>query len=130
MAPHRLGRTRRTSSASDPRETSGGPIPRRRPPSSRAGSNRYRGSVRRPHRRQSRSSHTTATPAAYPGGGLTTGYLALVGGDEFKPGNEEHDRLLVAQRGAGAAYAVPTAAARQRPEQAVATAQRWFGGLG
>ena len=22
-------------------------------------------------------------------------FLALVGGDEFKPGNEEHDRLLV-----------------------------------
>jgi cyanophycinase len=61
---------------------------------------------------------------------LTTGFLALVGGDEFKPGNEEHDRLLVEHRGPGAAYVVPTAAARQRPELAVATAQQWFKGLG
>jgi hypothetical protein len=34
-----------------------------------------------------------------------TGFLALVGGDEFKPGNEEHDRLLVEHRGAGPACA-------------------------
>jgi cyanophycinase len=61
---------------------------------------------------------------------LTTGFLALVGGDEFKPGNEEHDRLLVAHRGPGPAYVVPTAAARQRPDLAVATAQRWFRDLG
>jgi cyanophycinase len=58
------------------------------------------------------------------------GFLALVGGDEFKPGNEEHDRLLVEQRGSGPAYVVPTAAARQRPDNAVATAQQWFKGLG
>jgi cyanophycinase len=61
---------------------------------------------------------------------LTTGLLALVGGDEFKPGNAEHDRLLVERRGPGPAYVVPTAAARQRPDLAVATAQRWFKGLG
>jgi len=61
---------------------------------------------------------------------LTTGFLALVGGDEFKPGNEAHDRLLVEHRGRGLAYVVPTAAARQRPDLAVATAQRWFKGLG
>jgi cyanophycinase len=59
-----------------------------------------------------------------------TGFLALVGGDEFKPGNEEHDRLLVEHRGLGPAYVVPTAAARQRPDVAVATAQQWFKGLG
>ena len=58
------------------------------------------------------------------------GYLALVGGDEFKAGNEEQDRLLVAHRGPGPAYVVPTAAARQRPELAVATARRWFASLG
>jgi cyanophycinase len=57
---------------------------------------------------------------------VTTGYLALVGGDEFKPGNEEQDGLLVVHRGAGPAYVVATAAARQRPDLAVATAQRWF----
>jgi peptidase E len=61
---------------------------------------------------------------------LTTGFLVLVGGDEFKPGNEEHDRLLVEHRGPGAAFVVPTAAARQRPDRAVATAQQWFKGLG
>jgi cyanophycinase len=61
---------------------------------------------------------------------VTTGYLALVGGDEFKPGNEEQDRLLLEHRGPGAAYVVPTAAARQGPEVAVATAQRWFESLG
>ena len=59
-----------------------------------------------------------------------TGLLALVGGDEFKPGNEAHDRLLVEHHGPGAAYVLPTAAARQRPDLAVATAQRWFTPLG
>jgi cyanophycinase len=61
---------------------------------------------------------------------VTTGYLVLVGGDEFKRGNEEQDRLLVEHRAAGPAYVVATAAARQRPELAVATAQRWFKPLG
>ncbi len=61
---------------------------------------------------------------------MTTGFLALVGGDEFKPGNEGHDRLLVEHRAAGPAYVVATAAARQRPDLAVATARRWFKGLG
>jgi len=58
------------------------------------------------------------------------GFLALVGGDEFKPGNEEQDRLLVAVSIRGPAYVIPTAAARQGPDQAVANAVRWFGGLG
>src|SRR5207302_10349230 len=56
--------------------------------------------------------------------------LALVGGDEFKPGNEEQDRLMVAAAEAGPAYVVPTAAARQGPDSAVAHATDWFGGLG
>ena len=67
---------------------------------------------------------------AYPGGGLTTGFLALVGGEEFKPGNDAHARLLLEHRGVGPAYVVPTAAARQRPDLAVATAQRWFTSFG
>ena len=58
------------------------------------------------------------------------GLLALVGGDEFKPGNEVHDRLLVERRAPGPAYVVPTAAARQQPHRAVATAQAWFATLG
>jgi cyanophycinase len=54
------------------------------------------------------------------------GLLALVGGDEFHPGNEEQDRLLVASARPGPAFVVPTAAERQGPEEAVAHATRWF----
>jgi cyanophycinase len=56
--------------------------------------------------------------------------LALVGGDEFKPGNEEQDRMLVAAASRGLAYVVPTAAARQGPEHAVEHATSWFKSLG
>lgn len=61
-----------------------------------------------------------------------TGPLALVGGDEFKAGNEDQDALLVAAaaRRPGTAYVVPTAAARGGPGQAVANATRWFARLG
>jgi cyanophycinase len=58
------------------------------------------------------------------------GPLALVGGDELGPGNEPQDRMLVAAAGAGPAYVIATAAARQRPDLAVANARRWFGTLG
>jgi cyanophycinase len=61
-----------------------------------------------------------------PDGGL----LALVGGDEFNPGNEEQDRVLVATAKPGPAFVVPTAAARQGPEQALTNAIRWFKELG
>jgi cyanophycinase len=54
------------------------------------------------------------------------GLLALVGGDEFNPGNEEQDRRLAAAAGSGPAYVVPTAAARQKPDQSVAHAVSWF----
>ena len=56
--------------------------------------------------------------------------LALVGGDEFKPGNEEQDAALAGAAGPGPAYVVPTAAARQGPEQAVAHATAWFNRFG
>jgi cyanophycinase len=61
-----------------------------------------------------------------------TGPLALVGGDEFKPGNEDQDGLLVAavSKRPGPAFVVPTAAARGGPAQAVANATRWFATLG
>jgi cyanophycinase len=52
--------------------------------------------------------------------------LALVGGDEFNPGNEEQDRLLAAAAAPGPAFVVPTAAARQDPGGAVAHATSWF----
>jgi cyanophycinase len=53
--------------------------------------------------------------------------LALVGGDEFKAGNEEQDRILAARAKAGPAFVVPTAAGRQGPDVAVAHATTWFG---
>jgi len=52
--------------------------------------------------------------------------LGLVGGDEFNPGNEEQDRLLAGAAKSGPAFVVPTAAARQGPERAVAHATEWF----
>jgi cyanophycinase len=58
------------------------------------------------------------------------GILALVGGDEFNPGNEEQDRMLVEAARPGKAYVVPTAAARQGPERAVEHATAWFHKLG
>jgi len=58
------------------------------------------------------------------------GPLALVGGDELKPGNEPQDRVLIEAAGDGPAFVLATAAGRQRPEMAVANAVRWFGGLG
>lgn len=58
-----------------------------------------------------------------------TGPLALVGGAEFGPGNEDQDRLLVTAAAGRPAYVV-CAAVRAHPEQAAATAARWFGGLG
>src|SRR5260370_1469184 len=53
------------------------------------------------------------------------GVLALAGGNEFNAGNEEQDRVLAQAAGAGPAYLVPTAAARQRPASALAHAQAW-----
>lgn len=60
----------------------------------------------------------------------TPGPLALVGGDELHPGNEEQDRVLVEAAGGGPAYVLATAAGRQRPELAVRHALDWFGSLG
>ena len=54
------------------------------------------------------------------------GMLALIGGDEFNPGNEEQDRMIAAAAGPGPAFVVPTAAARQQPERSVAHAKAWF----
>jgi cyanophycinase len=59
-----------------------------------------------------------------------SGPLALVGGDELKPGNEPQDRFLTEAAGDGPAYVLATAAGRQHPEVAVANAVRWFDGLG
>jgi cyanophycinase len=61
---------------------------------------------------------------------VAPGPLALVGGDELRPGNEPQDRILVDAAGGGPAFVIATAAARQRPDLAVANAKRWFGTLG
>jgi cyanophycinase len=58
------------------------------------------------------------------------GVLVLNGGDEFHPGNDEQDRVLASAAGRGPAYVVPTAAARQGPDEAVAHATEWFAQLG
>ncbi len=57
---------------------------------------------------------------------MMAGVLALVGGDEFNPGNEEQDRLLAGAAGPGPAFVVPTAAARQDPQASVQHAIAWF----
>jgi cyanophycinase-like exopeptidase len=56
--------------------------------------------------------------------------LALVGGDELHPGNEEQDRVLVQAADGGPAFVLATAAGRQRPDLAVRHAVAWFGRLG
>jgi cyanophycinase len=61
---------------------------------------------------------------------VTPGPLALVGGDELKPGNEPQDEVLVRAGAGGPAFVLATAAGRQRPDLAVANAARWFGSLG
>jgi len=61
---------------------------------------------------------------------MSIGPLALVGGDELRPGNEPQDRRLVDAARGGPAFVVTTAAARQHPERAAENARRWFGELG
>ena len=58
------------------------------------------------------------------------GPLALVGGDELNPGNEPQDEVLVRAAGGEPAFVIATAAARHRPDLAVANARQWFGALG
>ena len=59
-----------------------------------------------------------------------TGPLFLVGGAEFGPGNEAQDRAFLDAAGGRQVYVLATAAVRQDPDRAVATADRWFRGLG
>jgi cyanophycinase len=57
------------------------------------------------------------------------GPLALVGGDEFQPGNERQDAILRDACAGRPAYVVATAA-QDYAAGAVETARRWFAGLG
>lgn len=58
-----------------------------------------------------------------------TGVIALVGGGEWRPGCA-FDAELLERSGGGDVLVLPTAAAYERPERAVATAVEWFAGLG
>lgn len=59
-----------------------------------------------------------------------TGVLALVGGGEFTPACAEVDRHLVAASSGAPVLVLPTAAAFEHPERAVANAVAWFASLG
>jgi cyanophycinase len=61
---------------------------------------------------------------------VTNGTLALVGGAELTDACEAVDRDLLAVAGGGPVLVLPTAAAFEHPERAVANAQRWFASLG
>ena len=58
--------------------------------------------------------------------------IALVGGDEFRPGCEEMDRAILAATGAArpSVVVVPTAAAAQRPDGAASNGVAYFNSLG
>lgn len=57
-----------------------------------------------------------------------SGAIALVGGAEWREGCSFDAELL--ERAGGEVLVLPTAAAYERPERAVAWAQDWFAGLG
>lgn len=58
----------------------------------------------------------------------TPGPLALVGGSEWREGADFDAEML--SRSDGEVLVLPTAAAYEHPERAVAFAERWFAGLG
>src|SRR5437879_6436408 len=58
-----------------------------------------------------------------------SGPLALVGGGEWREGCSFDAELLEAS-GGNEVVVLPTAAAYEHPERAVATAEQWFEGLG
>src|SRR4051794_36209444 len=58
-----------------------------------------------------------------------SGPLALVGGGEWREGCT-FDAELLAASGGDEVVVLPTAAAYEHPDRAVATAETWFGGLG
>jgi cyanophycinase len=61
---------------------------------------------------------------------MPRGRVFLVGGNEFMPGNEPHDRQFADVAANGPAYVIATAATRQDPGRAVRTATAWFAALG
>lgn len=63
-------------------------------------------------------------------GGQRPGWLALVGGFEWTEGCEAVDARLLEASGGTEVLVLPTAAAYEHPEKAVATAAAYFGRLG
>ena len=61
--------------------------------------------------------------------GQAAGLLALVGGGEWLAG-AGYDAELLERSGADEVLVLPTAAAYEHPDRAVATAERWFSSLG
>ena len=62
---------------------------------------------------------------------MTPAPLALVGGDEWRPGCEPFDRRLLELSGQTTVWVLPTAAAAEgNPAGSVQWAARWFAGLG
>ena len=59
----------------------------------------------------------------------SAGLLALVGGAEWQPG-ADYDAELLERSGADEVLVLPTAAAYEHPDRAVATARSWFSSLG
>ena len=61
-----------------------------------------------------------------------SGAIALVGGDEFRPGCEDMDRAVLEASGVASPrlLVVPTAAARENPARAAANGVRHFAALG
>ncbi len=69
------------------------------------------------------------TDAPATGGHRHPGPLALVGGDEWRDGCD-FDADLLAASGSDEVLVLPTAAAYEHPDKAVATAAAWFASLG
>lgn len=70
---------------------------------------------------------TSPRPGTSP---VQRGWLALLGGGEWTPGSEEVDQHLLAQAGTSQVLVLPTAAAYEHPDKAVAVAKTYFAGLG
>ena len=68
-------------------------------------------------------------PAAAQSTEHRAGLLALVGGGEWQAG-ADYDAELLERSGAEEVLILPTAAAYEHPDRAVATADRWFSSLG
>jgi cyanophycinase len=77
----------------------------------------------------SESQHSEPAPGTSGSSRHAPGLLALVGGGEWLPGSD-FDAELVERSGTNEVLILPTAAAYEHPDRAVATAEDWFSSLG